>query len=153
MQSSANHIRPASFTRGPGLAQLRKVETILTSKDTAPDQQAETSLGSSNSPTELIPYERVEALRNLTLKLLREVVALSEISEPAGSRGLSLATEVQRFEADIIRMALVQTAGKQRRAARLLGVKITTLHRKIKHYKINIEEIQKEATALRDAAQ
>ena len=151
MHSALNPLRP-SLERGPGVSHLRKVETLLTSKDTPPEQRTETSLRPSSSTTELVPHERVEALRNLTLKLLREVVALSEISEPAGSRGLNLATEVQRFEADMIRMALVQTAGKQRRAARLLGVKITTLHRKIKHYKINIEEIQNEATALRDAA-
>jgi DNA-binding NtrC family response regulator len=49
---------------------------------------------------------------------------------------LDLQAEVHRFEAELIRSALVSTQGRQRRAARLLGMKVTTLNTKIKRYKI-----------------
>ena len=152
MQSAANHLRAASF-KHPGVIHGRTVETTSPAREVKPAQhQPATTVGVSNNQIDVIPHARVEALRTLTLALLREIVALSELSESAEGGGLNLACEVQRFEADMIRMALVQTAGKQRRAARLLGVKITTLHRKIKHYQINIEEIQKEAALLREPA-
>ena len=47
---------------------------------------------------------------------------------------IDLAFEVSRFEKDLIRTALSRTGGRQRPAARLLGVKVTTLHAKIKRY-------------------
>jgi DNA-binding NtrC family response regulator len=46
---------------------------------------------------------------------------------------------VQRFEVDLICSALTRTAGNQTRAARLLGVNLTTLNSKIKRYKIPID--------------
>jgi DNA-binding NtrC family response regulator len=39
---------------------------------------------------------------------------------------------VQRYESELIREALQRTRGNQRRAAKLLGVKVTTLNCKIK---------------------
>jgi DNA-binding NtrC family response regulator len=39
---------------------------------------------------------------------------------------------VQRYESELIRQALQRTGGNQRRAAKLLGVKVTTLNCKIK---------------------
>ncbi len=84
---------------------------------------------------------RVEALRVLVSVLLREVESL-ENSVPSGVEILanphfSLPSEIERYEADMIRTALIKSQGKQRRAARLLGVKVTTLNTKIKKYKIN----------------
>jgi DNA-binding NtrC family response regulator len=46
---------------------------------------------------------------------------------------------VHHFEAALIRNALVKTGGRQRRAARLLGVKVTTLNTKIKRHNINLQ--------------
>jgi transcriptional regulator with GAF, ATPase, and Fis domain len=43
---------------------------------------------------------------------------------------------VKKFEADLIRAALVRTGGNQARAARLLGVKHTTLNAKIKRHQL-----------------
>jgi DNA-binding NtrC family response regulator len=43
---------------------------------------------------------------------------------------------VRRFECDLIRWALARTNGHQRRAARLLNIKVTTLNAKIKRYGI-----------------
>jgi len=39
---------------------------------------------------------------------------------------------MQRYESELIRDALQRTRGNQRRAAKLLGVKVTTLNCKIK---------------------
>lgn len=52
------------------------------------------------------------------------------------SRGVNFYEEVKRFEIDLIRRALDQTAGHQSRAARLLGLNATTLNSKIKSYNI-----------------
>lgn len=84
---------------------------------------------------------RVEALRVLVTVLLREVESLEQ-SVPGGAESLSkqnfsLAGEIERYEADMIRTALIKARGKQRRAAQILGVKVTTLNAKIKKYNIN----------------
>lgn len=52
--------------------------------------------------------------------------------------GIDFYDEVQRFETHLIKMALVETAGNQAKAARLLGIKATTLNSKIKLYSIQI---------------
>jgi DNA-binding protein Fis len=41
---------------------------------------------------------------------------------------------MRRYEIEIIQSALKYTGGNQRAAARLLGLKATTLNAKIKHY-------------------
>lgn len=52
--------------------------------------------------------------------------------------GISFYDEVQRFETHLIRMALAETGGNQAKAARLLGIKATTLNSKIKLFNIEI---------------
>jgi DNA-binding NtrC family response regulator len=52
------------------------------------------------------------------------------------AKGINFYDEVKRFEIDLIRRALDQTAGHQSRAARLLGLNATTLNSKIKTYNI-----------------
>src|SRR5260221_11923511 len=61
--------------------------------------------------------------------------ARAVVREGAGSssaidvgRGVNFYDEVRRFEIDLIRRALDQTGGHQSRAARLLGIKPTTLN-------------------------
>jgi DNA-binding NtrC family response regulator len=79
---------------------------------------------------------RIASLKVLAMTLLSQVeslereIAANEVSE------LNLQKEVHRFEAAIIRSALAKTGGRQRKAARLLGVKVTTLNTKIKRHKI-----------------
>jgi DNA-binding NtrC family response regulator len=51
----------------------------------------------------------------------------------------SLSEEVRRLEIDLIRYALRRTGGHQGEAARLLGMKPTTLNSKIKRYHISGE--------------
>ena len=88
---------------------------------------------------EVVLDNRLTALREVALTLLREVESL-RITEPVNlSRKVRLSDEVQRFEVDLICSALTRTAGNQTRAARLLVVNLTTLNSKIKRYKIPID--------------
>ena len=73
----------------------------------------------------------LDTLREAAITLLREVESLASQQEPAPAR-LGLQEEVQRYESELIREALQRTHGNQRRAAKLLGVKVTTLNCKIK---------------------
>jgi transcriptional regulator with GAF, ATPase, and Fis domain len=52
--------------------------------------------------------------------------------------GISFYDEVQRFETHLIKMALAETGGNQAKAARLLGIKATTLNSKIKLFNIEV---------------
>ena len=78
---------------------------------------------------------RLSSLKVLAVTLLNEIEALEDSTTDEVSE-LNLQAEVRRFEAELIRNALVRTGGKQRRAARLLGMKVTTLNTKIRRYKI-----------------
>ena len=97
----------------------------------------------SNSPdsAEKAPSEstvdvRLNALRETALRLLDEVESLA-ISRPVDvKRGARFSDEVRQFEVSLIRTALGRTSGSQTRAARLLGLKPTTLNAKIKRYGI-----------------
>jgi transcriptional regulator with GAF, ATPase, and Fis domain len=80
----------------------------------------------------------ITSLRELTFKLLRKVESIGEVHAPDIQSGIDFYDEVSRFEIDLIKRALVQTGGHQRRAARLLNLKVTTLNSKIKHYNINL---------------
>ena len=84
---------------------------------------------------------RINSLKVLALTLLREVESLEEQGATSTPGPLNLQTEVHRFEAEMIRSALIRTGGRQRRAARLLGMKTTTLNSKIRRYQIDIKEM------------
>jgi transcriptional regulator with GAF, ATPase, and Fis domain len=81
----------------------------------------------------------IDSLKVLGLALLGEIDSLAEQAAMNEAKDLNLQTEVRRFEALLIRSALIRTGGRQRRAARLLGTKVTTLNTKIKRYKITLE--------------
>jgi len=78
---------------------------------------------------------RLSSLRDVAVELLNAVDYLKQTTSTTDQR-LSLDDEVKKFEADLIRAALVRTGGNQARAARLLGVKHTTLNAKIKRYQL-----------------
>ncbi len=80
----------------------------------------------------------IQNLRTLTLKLLREVQSIGEVHTVNLEGGLDFYSEVSRFEIDLIKRALLQTAGHQGRAAKLLNLKVTTLNSKIKHYNLSL---------------
>ncbi len=81
---------------------------------------------------------RLDALKEVALTLLGAVDSLRS-AQPSRDHSMKLQDEVQRFETDLIRAALERTGGNQARAARLLGVKHTTLNAKIKRYKIRCD--------------
>ena len=80
----------------------------------------------------------ITSLRELTFRLLRKVESIGEVHTPDIESGIDFYDEVSRFEIDLIKRALVQTGGHQRRAARLLNLRVTTLNSKIKHYNISL---------------
>jgi DNA-binding NtrC family response regulator len=92
----------------------------------------------------------LEALKLLILAMWRELSALEAAGEAqrAGA-AIDLPHEMRRFESDLIRCALIRTGGRQRRAARLLGMSVATLNAKIKRYRIEADEIINHAAALR----
>src|SRR5262245_14588204 len=79
-------------------------------------------LGQAQSLSMQVSGGRLEAVRVLTLALFRELEHLDGDTSSSRNRGIDFIGEVQRFEACLIHSALVQTGGKQRRAARLLGI-------------------------------
>jgi DNA-binding NtrC family response regulator len=95
----------------------------------------------------------VEDLKLLILAMWREVGAMERKSPAAASSSraaaLDFRREVRRFESDLIRCALIRTGGRQRRAARLLGIKAATLNAKIKRYRIDADAILNQSAALR----
>jgi transcriptional regulator with GAF, ATPase, and Fis domain len=97
-----------------------------------------TSMYSQPSPRvdEGALHNRLELLRELTLSLLTELEALGRSAMPAPDARLRLDDEVKRFEISLIRAALDKAHNNQARAARLLGVKHTTLNAKIKRYQL-----------------
>ena len=79
---------------------------------------------------------RLNTLRETVLQLLDEVESLA-ISKPVDVKnGARFSDEVRQFEVSLIRTALGRTSGSQTRAAKLLGLKPTTLNAKIKRYGI-----------------
>jgi DNA-binding NtrC family response regulator len=86
---------------------------------------------------------KLDALKKLAQALLVEVSSLEQKKAEVGRANLDLSEEVREFEADLIRCALVKTDGHQAQAARLLNIKPTTLHEKMKRYGIQQFEPQK----------
>lgn len=109
--------------------------TALTKKEPILRNGAQSSAAMEN---------RLEALRVLSTSILREVEALKKSRNSALPQKINLADEVQRFEKDLIRCALLRTGGRQRQAARLLNVKVTTLNAKIKRYGISMNDLSPE---------
>lgn len=94
------------------------------------------SSGSPETKNEPNVDVRLNTLRETVLELLDEVESLA-ISRPVDiKRGARFSDEVRQFEVNLIRTALGRTSGSQIRAAKLLGLKPTTLNAKIKRYNI-----------------
>jgi DNA-binding protein Fis len=87
---------------------------------------------------------KIESLKTLGQALIDEIrefeVTAGAALKAAGADSLrhgSLYDELRHIEMELIRRALKATGGRQSRAARLLGMKATTLNTKIKRYKID----------------
>ena len=95
---------------------------------------------------ESLKRNQLEALKSLSMLLVREINSLDETEEILERQierenSICLSRELERIEAKMIRCALIRAMGKQTKAAYLLGVKLTTLNAKIKRYKIDLTEL------------
>ena len=81
-----------------------------------------------------VEYNLLPSVAALTTLARALMIEIEELGQPLTH--LSFSEQIARFEKELIRSALAQTGGKQSRAARLLGMKVSTLHRKIKMYKL-----------------
>jgi len=98
--------------------------------------QSNVNDASESAPSDPSVDVRLNTLRETVLELLDEVESLA-ISRPVDiKRGARFSDEVRQFEVSLIRTALGRTSGSQTRAARLLGLKPTTLNAKMKRYRI-----------------
>ena len=95
------------------------------------------AISGNSSPSPATLGNHLEALKVLSMSILREVEALKKDKNYVAKDKINFAEEVLLFEKDLIRCALLRTGGKQRQAARLLNIKATTLNAKIKRYGID----------------
>jgi len=58
-----------------------------------------------------------------------------------GFLGLSMAEQVKNLEMDLIHKALLESRGNQSKAARILGITRQGLHKKMKRYQIQLDQI------------
>ena len=88
--------------------------------------------------------EHLGMIKELVLALLDEVESMAEAREPAPAPGevgegeADFYRMIEAYERLLIRRALVRAHWNQARAARLLRLKPTTLHYKMKVYDIKI---------------
>jgi DNA-binding NtrC family response regulator len=92
---------------------------------------------------------RLEALSILSRLLSQQVEALqknakseNELIDEVNDGKIDLDREVQKYELELICCALLRTGERQRRAAKLLNVKISTLNAKIKRYGISLSGLE-----------
>ncbi len=88
--------------------------------------------------------QKIGSLKQNAFALIQEVRELGNLSYRDLTHGIDLFDEVRRFEVKLIRQALEENDGRQVQAARMLGLKMTTLHEKIKRYGIDPHEPLKE---------
>lgn len=85
---------------------------------------------------------RIQWFKAQLRAFLAEVDALADFRDLDIQQGINFQEEVRRFEIDLIRLALRQTGGHQRRASILLKMKRSTLHAKIKLYRISVSDLR-----------
>ena len=78
----------------------------------------------------------LENLREIAGTLLTELDSMQRLTPNTSSTPVDLKDAVKRFEIDLISATLERTHGNQSRAARLLGVKNSTLNAKVKKYQL-----------------
>jgi transcriptional regulator with GAF, ATPase, and Fis domain len=104
----------------------------------------------SAEAADVLRKTQLSALESLASLLLREIefLKLSEDRTLAflqAEAGINLHEAVQNFEKGLIRSALIRTKGVQKKAAEMLGVKVTTLNVKIKRHNIVFNPLEEAA--------
>ena len=84
--------------------------------------------------TAIREQNKLRALQQLANELQSQLESLNRVPIPAVEEGLDFYTEVSRFETEMIKRALTVADGHQKKAARLLNLKCTTLNAMIKRY-------------------
>jgi transcriptional regulator with GAF, ATPase, and Fis domain len=95
--------------------------------------------GTEAQPGQVTAHIKLNSLREAALAILSQLESLGVSQNQdvsSAPQSLRLYDEVRKFEVTLIRDALNRTGGSQTRAAKLLGVKLTTLNSKIKRYHI-----------------
>jgi DNA-binding NtrC family response regulator len=96
------------------------------------------SIMENGTDSEIALENRLEVLRVLSASIVEEVESLRRARNLGRLGNIDLAEELHHFEIDLIKCALLRAGGNQRKAARLLNIKATTLYAKIKRYNINL---------------
>ena len=75
-------------------------------------------------------------MKDLAYTLMSELEGVATVPALNLKDGIRIRDEVTRYEIDLIQAALRMSGNHQRRAAKMLGIKATTLNSKIKKYKL-----------------
>ena len=92
---------------------------------------------------------KINVLKNVAVSLIEELEAMQFVRLYNVQTGIKLKQEMRKFEIHLIEVALRRTNGNQTRAAKLLGLNLTTLNNKIKRLKLSTK-FNSESTSLQD---
>ena len=122
------------------------IDTINRGREQEMSVSADKTTNLRLAPADDRGHGRVGRLVDLASSLMKEAQVLARdkafVDESANlenmdlSKGIDFYSEVQRFETALIKLALEQSEGNQAKAARLLGLRATTLNSKIKLFGI-----------------
>ncbi len=84
---------------------------------------------------------KLKVMKEIALVLVEEIEALGYVRSVNISRGIKLHEEMRMFEVHLVQSALERTGGHQTKAARLLGINLTTLHNKLKRLNISLDNL------------
>ena len=99
------------------------------------------SLGECATEDAKIFKRKLKVMKEIALVLVEEIEALGYVRSVNISRGIKLHEEMRMFEVHLVQSALERTGGHQTKAARLLGINLTTLHNKLKRLKISPDNL------------
>ena len=113
--------------------------TQLTSKEFSNrDEEVSPAFGFSAPDIDTLKTEVLKSIANALESKAGNPTAVLDFDE---KRGVAFYEEVTKFEIALIKEALTCTNGNQRAAARLLGLKTTTLNSKVKLYNLDLDSI------------
>jgi DNA-binding NtrC family response regulator len=93
---------------------------------------------------------KLEVLKVISRALESKVDNPKAILDFDPRNGVDFYKEVTKFEIELIKQALACTKGNQRAAARLLGLKTTTLNSKVKTYNLDVSSKNSESSECLD---
>jgi DNA-binding NtrC family response regulator len=96
--------------------------------------------------------EKLTVMKEIALVLIEQIEALGYVRSVNISRGINLHEEMRMFEVHLVQSALERTGGHQTKAAKLLGINLTTLHNKLKRLNISPDDIVNAPVLHEDAA-